>query len=165
VQPNSLVFPVLSPGEAIAMAEQGEWSEWIAIPVNPIRAPRQDRNSHWSGAKKNIDAIQRYHQYRDSVCCYLADRLPLLWEGMHQVQVVFFTPMPKGCYTPKGALSAEGKRRIGKPHQVTPDTDNYLKAFLDSIFRDAQDRNDSQVWDAHPIKVWAVEGSVHFRWK
>lgn len=43
----------------------------------------------------------------------------------------------------------------GKPHQVRPDADNYLKAFMDALCKD-----DSYVWDARVIKYWAREGRI-----
>lgn len=43
----------------------------------------------------------------------------------------------------------------GKPHQVKPDIDNYLKAFMDALCED-----DSYVYDVRATKEWACEGSI-----
>lgn len=43
----------------------------------------------------------------------------------------------------------------GKPHQVKPDIDNYLKAFMDALCSD-----DSYIFDAQAQKFWALEGSI-----
>lgn len=43
----------------------------------------------------------------------------------------------------------------GQPHQVKPDADNYLKAFMDALCAD-----DSYVFDARVQKYWAREGSI-----
>lgn len=43
----------------------------------------------------------------------------------------------------------------GKPHQVKPDADNYLKAFMDALCDD-----DSYIYDARVQKFWARKGSI-----
>jgi Holliday junction resolvase RusA-like endonuclease len=160
VHPTNLVFPVLSPGEAIAIADLGEWSEWITLSLNPCPAPRQSRQTHWAEPKR----VKIYHEFRDGVHEQIGHMLGEILPQMNQIQAVFFIPMPKGCYTPKGVLSAEGKRRINQPHLPTPDVDNYTKALADSLFRDSEE-NDSKIWDERSLKFWSVQGSVNFRWK
>jgi hypothetical protein len=164
--PTNLVFPVLSPDEAIAIADQGDWSEWITIPHTPIGALRQSRNSHWAGTDAAVARMQLYHDYGKFIRWHLGAilDLPNLQERMTQIDAVFFMPLPKGCYTPKGALSAQGKQRINQPHMFTPDTDNLVKGLVDGIFKNS-DVDDSQIWDMRGLKFWAVEGSVSFRWK
>lgn len=43
----------------------------------------------------------------------------------------------------------------GKPHQVRPDVDNFLKALLDALCAE-----DSYVYDVHAQKFWARKGSI-----
>ena len=166
MQSTNLVFPVLTPDDAIAIADQGDWSEWIVISHTPTGAPRQSRNSHWAGRGSDYNAIRRYHDYRNFTHAYLENVLNLseVQSKLSQIEAIFYIPMPKGCYTPKGSLSAEGKRRINQPHRPKPDSDNLLKALVDSVF-DSAETNDSQVWDMRGLKFWSVEGSVCFRWK
>jgi Holliday junction resolvase RusA-like endonuclease len=43
----------------------------------------------------------------------------------------------------------------GQPHQQKPDVDNYLKGIMDALCDE-----DEHVYDAHPYKFWAREGSI-----
>lgn len=55
-------------------------------------------------------------------------------------------------------MSWSEKKKVlydGKPHQVKPDADNYLKAFMDALCED-----DSYVYDVHAIKEWARKGEI-----
>lgn len=56
---------------------------------------------------------------------------------------------------PKSWSKKKKAEYLGKPHQVKPDSDNYLKAFMDALCED-----DSYIYDARVQKYWAEEGSI-----
>lgn len=56
---------------------------------------------------------------------------------------------------PKSWSNKKRAEMLGKPHQVKPDSDNYLKAFMDALCI-----NDSYIYDARVQKYWAESGSI-----
>ena len=66
-----------------------------------------------------------------------------------RAHVIFVVPVP-------ASWSKKKKREMwNKPHQQTPDVDNFLKALLDAVFED-----DSKFWDCRVTKVWGQEGEI-----
>ena len=49
----------------------------------------------------------------------------------------------------KDVIKKKKKLHDGKPHNQTPDLDNFLKAWKDSVFKE-----DSVVWRVHACKLW-----------
>lgn len=66
-----------------------------------------------------------------------------------KLKVTFFVPMPQSWSKKKKG------EMLGKPHQVRPDVDNFLKALLDALCEE-----DSYVYDVHAIKLWAETGAI-----
>ena len=107
--------------------------------INPIPKPRMTQRDKWG--KRPV--TQRYFAFKDEINI-LRVRVPA--SGGH---VLFRIKMPKSWTKKKKS------EMVGKPHQQTPDVDNYLKALLDAVYAD-----DSGVWDIRVTKVWAEEGSI-----
>jgi Holliday junction resolvase RusA-like endonuclease len=115
----------------------------ITIDIDPMAKPRMTRSDKWN----QRDCVMRYWQFKDRLEALFGDReLP---ETFH---VVFTVPMP---------ASWSEKRKVmfdGKPHQVRPDTSNYLKAFEDCLMEE-----DSSLWDIRSTKIWGRKGSIQVR--
>ena len=119
------------------------------IPLEPVSwaRPRKSRNGGFYTAKKQADAGSAAKLH-----------LHILWrknaviEGPISLRIVFWLPIPKK-YQKKGVE--------GKPHIKRPDTDNFLKQFLDSaneiLFKD-----DSQVWKVEATKVYGTRPRTEF---
>lgn len=111
----------------------------VTIPIAPVPKPRMTRSDQW----KKRPATDRYWKYKDALRAEVRGTLE------PQFDVDFFIPMPKSW------SKKERAALLGKPHQQKPDIDNYLKAFMDALCDD-----DSYIWDVHPRKFWAIEGSI-----
>jgi Holliday junction resolvase RusA-like endonuclease len=61
----------------------------------------------------------------------------------------FHIPMPKSWSKKKKA------EMVGKPHQQTPDLDNFIKS-LDAIVPE-----DCGIWDIHAKKFWSITGRIY----
>lgn len=111
----------------------------VEIPIAPVPKPRMTKSDRW----KQRPAVMRYWQFKDDLKREVTGDLDA------RFSVVFHIAMPK---------SWPEKRKLlfdGKPHQVKPDADNYLKAFMDALCVD-----DSYVYDARVQKYWAREGKI-----
>lgn len=122
----------------------------IVIPIDPVPKPRMTQRDQWYRDPNHIDpkkrqrpAVARYLQFKDDLTKLVRGTLD------PRFTVVFHVPMPKSW------SKKEKAAMDGKPHQVKPDVDNYLKAFMDALCED-----DSYVWDAHPMKRWSTEGKI-----
>lgn len=111
----------------------------IIIPVVPVPKPRMTQRDKW----KKRPAVERYYSFKDQL------RLQLRGDLDARFSVVFKIPMPPSWSEKKKVLYD------GKPHQVKPDADNYLKSFMDALCSD-----DSYIYDARVQKYWAREGSI-----
>lgn len=89
-------------------------------------------------------AVLRYWAYGDE----LRLRLPG-YEIPASLTITFHLPMPGSWSKKKQA------EMLGKPHQVRPDTDNLVKAFLDLLAVE-----DGYVWHVNAKKYWAQTGSI-----
>lgn len=76
-------------------------------------------------------------------------------EGPLTVDLVLYVARPKGHFTSKGTLSAEGLRH--RFPTVKPDVDNVLKLILDALNGRAY-RDDVDVVAATMRRVWAADG-------
>ena len=113
--------------------------------VPPMAKPRMTRSDKW----RKRPVVLRYREWCDAMRAE-AERLSFTFPAAG-ARIVFHVPMPKS-WTLK-------KRRAmdGKPHQQTPDTDNFEKALLDCLLPDS----DAHVWHlAGKEKRWAEWGRV-----
>jgi Holliday junction resolvase RusA-like endonuclease len=97
------------------------------------------RSDQW----KKRPATTRYWEFKDALRAEVRGNLEPCFD------IDFFIPMPKSWSHKKKAEMS------GKPHQVKPDVDNFLKAFMDCLCED-----DSYIWDVHPRKFWAATGAI-----
>lgn len=100
--------------------------------ITPIPAPRLTQGALWTAKAK------KYAAWKDDVR-KLGIKIP-----ESGADITFYMPVPKN-----------GKDRIGKPHQQTPDLDNLIKALLDAVLKD-----DSHIWQLKASKVWATKGGI-----
>jgi len=111
----------------------------VDIPVPPCPKPRMTRSDKW----KQRPAVMRYRQFKDDL------REVIKGELDPRFKIVFHVPLPKS-WSEKKKIAFDGQ-----PHQVKPDVDNYLKAFMDAMSSD-----DSYIYDVHCQKYWAREGKI-----
>ncbi len=115
------------------------------LKITPVAKPRQTQSDRW----KQRPAVMRYREF--------ADNLRELWGSdsiaTHDIHLTFNIPMPNSWSKKKKA------EMDGQPHQAKPDIDNYMKAFLDAIFK-LFDEDDCVVYDSRVSKYWAREGSI-----
>lgn len=108
------------------------------FPIAPSPKPRMTRWDTWK------PKAQRYFQFKDKLVelasdnqFYNSKQLPNLLE------IHFFIGMPKSwSKTKKQRMHLQGM-------QQTPDIDNFLKAFLDSLYE-----SDKEVWHVDVTAVW-----------
>jgi len=112
----------------------------MIINVDPVAKPRMTRQDKW----KQRPVVVRYRAYCDELRLKVGKYVP-----GDTVSVVFIVPMPKSWSNKKKALMN------GKPHQQTPDIDNFQKAFLDALCE-----SDSHVWDIRAVKLWGTSGKI-----
>lgn len=89
-------------------------------------------------------ATTKYWAFKDALLEAWGDR-----EVPQQIGLVFYIPMPESWSVKKKDLMN------GKPHQVKPDIDNLVKAFLDSLLED-----DAAIWDVRATKYWGESGLI-----
>lgn len=114
----------------------------IHIQVAPVSAPRQVRSDKWKNPPR--PCVARYRAFRDEI-----ERYQLELDS--PFSVIFKIPMPKSW--------SKRKKEIwdGKPHMNKPDLDNLIKALLDSVYRDSDDKH---IWSFNAQKFWAYEGAI-----
>ena len=78
---------------------------------------------------------------------------PRLTDGPVYLRVLLGIVRPRGHFTSRGDLSAEG-RRNPKPHRQKPDLDNAVKLIMDALNTRAW-RDDVQVIDVQARRIWA----------
>ncbi|MEO1208842.1 MAG: RusA family crossover junction endodeoxyribonuclease [Cyanobacteria bacterium J06638_20] len=128
-------------------------SNWRIVPVYemaiaPQSAPQQGQADRWRPKPK----VVKYRAWRDEFAAHWQPE----WKLPEMPVFIFGMPMPK---------SWSGKKRErmnGTVHLSRPDTDNMIKAVVDSIYRlpRYEGRNDSEVWCAVGLKFWSCEGYV-----
>lgn len=112
----------------------------MKILIDPVPKPRMTKSDRW----KQRPAVLRYWEYCDNLREAVGD-----WEVPPRLSLVFHVPMPKSWSKKKKA------EMDGKPHQQTPDIDNYEKAFLDALCE-----NDAYVYDLRGQKYWSTSGFI-----
>jgi len=86
---------------------------------------------------KQRPAVMRYRAFKDDLRANVRGKLDPCFD------IVFLVPMPKSWSKKEKALM------LNMPHQVKPDIDNYLKAFMD-----AMEIDDAYIYDVHSRKYW-----------
>jgi Holliday junction resolvase RusA-like endonuclease len=100
--------------------------------------PRMMRNGHVFNPH-SADA------WKDAVKAAFMARKPII-TGPVGLYVKFFMPIPKGLKVKEGVFI---------PHIKKPDTDNLLKAVMDSLTQVGVWKDDSQVYSAEAVKGYA----------
>ena len=110
----------------------------MILSIAPVSKPRMTRADRW----KKRQSVLKFFAFRDAVRQSSAWKtLELL--DMDSFKIVFHVPMPK-------SWSKKKKTHYdGKPHQQTPDLDNFLKAWKDSVYEE-----DAIVWNVEATKLW-----------
>lgn len=107
--------------------------------ITPVPKPRQTQRDRW--AKR--PAVVRYRAFKDQVR-ELGIDVPETGSRM-----IFVMPMPQSWSNKKKA------QMLGQPHKQKPDTDNMIKAVLDSVHKE-----DSQIYHVDGLKFWGNEGAI-----
>ena len=111
------------------------------LQIAPVSKPRMTRADRW----KKRQSVLKFFAFRDAIRQSSAWKtLELL--DMDSFKIVFHVPMPK-------SWSKKKKTQYdGKPHQQTPDLDNFLKAWKDSVYEE-----DAIVWNVEATKLWTSD--------
>jgi len=112
------------------------------IPVVPIGAPRMTKRDRWVIRP----ATTRYWAYRAVIQAHMNKNG---WTVGTKLTITFYIPMAK-------TWSQKKKDIMNKMfHDQVPDTDNLIKAFLDSTLS-----QDKKVAEIHAYKFWSVTPSI-----
>jgi Holliday junction resolvase RusA-like endonuclease len=114
--------------------------------VDPIAKPRMTQRDKW----KNRPIVNRYNTYKDIL------RLQANSQGLETIPSVieslfFYVPMPKSWSKKKKAAM------VGRIHEQTPDIDNLLKGFMDTLCR--EDKHVAYFKNGLG-KFWSEEGAI-----
>lgn len=110
------------------------------IEIMPQGKPRMTANDTWK------PAARRYFAYCDALHLLLPK-----YELPESLEIVFHLPVYKSYSKKKQA------ELIGSPHQQKPDIDNLLKAFMDAM---APNHDDKYVWEVKASKIWSQTGGI-----
>ena len=110
--------------------------------ITPVAKPRMTQRDKWKGRP----VVLNYFAFRDEV------RLKKVFIPESNSHVTFVVPMPKK-WSEKKKVEMDGK-----PHQQTPDVDNFCKGILDAVFEE-----DCRVWDIRATKLWGRKGKIIVR--
>lgn len=109
------------------------------IPIAPVAKPRMTRSDKW----KKRPATEKYWNFKDELNALVkGDLSPVFLADFHVAM-------------PKSWSEKKKKEFDGKPHQVRPDGDNFVKALKDCLCEE-----DSYVYDGRYRKFWAREGKI-----
>jgi len=109
--------------------------------VVPVAAPRMTHADRW----KRRSCVVKYFEYRDAV----RDQAQAMGVTLSErFSVQFYLPMPRSWSKRKK------QDHDGKPHQVKPDADNLLKAWMDCFGEDCA------VWSVSASKFWSASPAV-----
>jgi len=109
------------------------------IPVAPVPKPRMTKSDSW----RKRPAVVKYWKFKDDLKAVVKGDLE------PRFKITFYVPMSVSwSKRQKAAMN-------GQPHQMKPDIDNYLKAFMDALSSD-----DSYIYDVHARKFWSETGSI-----
>ena len=108
--------------------------------ITPVTAPRMVKSDSW----KKRPCVVRYRAYSVKI-----QEFKIQLES--PFKVTFNMPMPKSWGKKKK------REHEGQPHKQTPDLDNLLKGFLDSVY---YKKDDAHIWSVNAEKRWAYSGSI-----
>jgi Holliday junction resolvase RusA-like endonuclease len=111
-------------------------------------APRLNKNSRFNPKKAALCA--RYAIWKAGIL-HLARCAR--WTRTGTLRVVFILPLPKTASKRKIA------ELLGRPHLLTPDTDNLTKALKDALYPE----QDNGVWREDCEKRWGLTGEIRMR--
>ena len=103
--------------------------------------PRMTRADRW----KKRPVIQRYWAYKDRLKAIAKE---IDYTVGDVLEIEFIIQIPKSYSNKKTAALA------GEPHQIKPDLDNLVKAFIDCLTDD-----DKHIYKIKASKYWGVGGS------
>lgn len=112
--------------------------------IDPVAKPRMTRRDKWLSPPRKC--VQKYRKFADDL------RQSILYDEFvpgFRLVLEFHVPMPKSWSKKKKA------EMVGKPHQQTPDLDNFIKS-LDAIVPE-----DCGIWDIHAKKFWSITGRIY----
>lgn len=121
--------------------------------IIPIAAPRMTQSDQWKVNPEHPDPNKRqrkvvteYFQFKNQ----LKEQAEIINYILRPtLDILFLIPMPDSWSEKKKQLNNK------RPCLSTPDTDNLVKAFMDSF-----SSNDSFVWKITAQKRWAFLGSI-----
>ncbi len=111
--------------------------------IDPVPKPRMTQ----SDKRLKRPAVMRYWAFKDELVIQANQAGFILPDAFI---VIFNIAMPKSWSKRKRS------QMLGKPHQQTPDLDNYIKGISDCLLPN----NDSSIWQISAKKVWALEGAI-----
>ena len=114
----------------------------------PIPAPRMVHSDKW----KKRPEVQRYKAFRDEIRWRAASMKCEIPPDVGLVGMVFYMPMPKSW------SKAKRESHNGQYHRQTPDIDNLVKAFLDSLCG-----SDAHVAEIRAVKIWTHKETGRIR--
>lgn len=120
------------------------------IPMGAVRMSQSDKwktnPNHVDPKKREREAVTRYRHFKN-VIRKQAEEMKFELKGV--LEIVFLVPMPS-------TWSEKKKQRENKkPVKTRPDTDNYVKAFMDALSKE-----DGYVWKINSQKRYAFKGSI-----
>jgi len=122
----------------------------MILNVAPCAKPRMSRADKW----KKRQCVVNYFAFRDMV----RQEISSIYFGEHmgfELDIVFLVKMPKSWSKKKRTTMS------GKPHQQTPDIDNYIKGLFDALYKE-----DKFVWNVSAKKLWTYkEGQIIINFK
>ena len=122
----------------------------MILNIAPCAKPRMSRADKW----KKRQCVVNYFAFRDMV----RQEISSIYFGKHmgfELDIVFLVKMPKSWSKKKRTTMS------GKPHQQTPDIDNYIKGLFDALYKE-----DKFVWNVSAKKLWTYkEGQIIINFK
>lgn len=155
---NSFGMTHINPGSVIRLSETRYKLDYTRrfylFDVVPMGAPRMTElgylkkktTNYTPSEKAYLDVVKNYFAYRNILLKQAQNMNFILGEYL---DIVFFMPMPL-------SWSEKKKERMnGTPCKVKPDTDNLVKAIMDTF-----KKQDSDIWYQKAEKRWADLGSI-----
>lgn len=115
------------------------------IAITPMGKPRMVRSDAW----KKRQVVTRYWAFKDELN-YLCNQVD--YRQGNYLYAIFHIPMPKSWSKVKRS------QNLGKPHDQKYDIDNIIKAVLDCLLPDG----DQKVHRTCVEKVWSEYPSIVF---
>jgi Holliday junction resolvase RusA-like endonuclease len=121
---------------------------FFPIPPRPKARPRFTRYGHAYTPNETLE-------YEEKVRNYYVATTSDYYEGAIRIELTFYMPIPKSASKKNKRLMVENVIK----HVKKPDTDNMVKALLDSINKIAY-KDDSQITQLISRKRYATDGNV-----